>query len=204
MKKIFLIVFLCLFAFGCYAQEKTYSLKNRDMVLSLIEVSENNLVVSELTNTKTGKNMIVEPKRDEGLWSFQIRKGYDEATNLELKPVNAEKMSVKRTQNKLEILWSDVKAVDMEGSFDVIATIKSVGEDSLWSLSIKSKENEYGLWTIKYPIIGGIDATKPSRVTYPVYGGQFDDDFKGYYESHYPSIYMPMQWTFVTKDNTTL
>ena len=204
MRKLTVILFLCIFAFGCYAQDKTYTLKNTDISLSLLQTNDKNMVLSEIKSHKTQKNFIVEPKIDDSLWSLKIQKGNDETTNIELKPENAEKMIIQKSLNKLEISWLNVKVGDMTGGFNVLVTIRIKGEDSFWNLRIKNENNEYGLWTIKYPIIAGIDATKPSRVTYPVYGGQFDDDFKGYYESHYPSIYMPMQWTFVTKDNTTL
>ncbi|MBQ7257361.1 MAG: hypothetical protein IJS60_06670 [Abditibacteriota bacterium] len=204
MIRIPVVILLCLFALGCYAQNKIYTLNNKDVSLSLIETGEKNVVFSEITSLKVKKNFIVSPKYDDCIWSIQIRKGTDEATKLELKPENAESMTVKKTPNKLEIIWKDVKVGDMADGFDVLATVRLKGEDTLWNLSIKSHNNEYGLWTIKYPIVGGIDATQPSRVTYPIYGGQFDDKFTGYFESHYPSIYMPMQWLFVTKDNATL
>ncbi|MBQ0104974.1 MAG: hypothetical protein KBT47_02935 [Armatimonadetes bacterium] len=200
MKSLFCFL-LIVFSVCVFAQD--YNIKNKDISVTLTETRPNNLVFSEISNLKTGKNMIVRPKAEDSLWMIEVRKGTDEATKLELFPENADFMNVTKSKDTLKMVWENVKKGDMDNGFDVYATCRIKGIDSFWNIKIKTHSKDYSIWSVKYPNVTCIDA-KDANVTYPLYGGMFDTNFHGYYEYAYPSIWYPMQWTFVTKGDTTL
>ena len=169
MKKLFLLLFLIVL---CSAVFGNNILKN-DKISIEFQTQNNNVIISQITHLKSGREFLKNP--DKYLWKIVARK---DGKDYELLPENAKKLSIKETKNQITFTWTGVKTLEMTSGFNVVVKVNLKDENSYWDIDI-SPNKEYGLNTIDFPNVNGIDAEKGDELLWPTRGGQLLHSFDG-------------------------
>lgn len=212
MKKIFFIILITLICSSLFSKE--YTIKDNHIEL-LIDVSNNNVILSQITHLKSNKSFLNSP--DKSLWSVKVKKGNDyKGEEIILNPVDCEKVNIENNKSSFKGTWFNVKNSDMDMGFDVTLDVKIKDGNSYWDIDVIPHSNEYGIWSVTYPYISNISTEKEDKIALPIRGGTilqginekgfyhpfFEDnqntDFLGY---GFPVF---MQFEAFTKDNSTL
>ena len=202
--KYILYLFLLLFIFSNPSFSKTVTLSNNKISLDIAIEENNNIYLSQISDFKGQTEFIKNPSK-EPLWSFTAKKNEDFAgEEIKLSAINASALKKNINKTRATLTWKDVKVGDMKQGFDVTLKITLKEENSYWDFNI-SKNPEYGIWTVSFPNIAGLDVTKGNEFFYPICGGILDNNFEtGSFVQPYPYYGCAMQFCSLTKDNSSL
>lgn len=170
MKKLFCLLIIALMGMNLLAKEE--NLSNKDISLDF-SIKNKNVIISQITHVQSGRKFLKNP--DKYLWEITARK---DGKDYRLLPKNAKNLITDKKGDQITFVWTDVQTSDMTGGFDVSVNVSLKGENSYWDINV-SPNKEYGLNTIDFPNVNGIDAQKGDELLWPHRGGQLLHSFDG-------------------------
>jgi len=208
MKKIALIIILLSIVIGVSAKEtKDYLLRDSNMAITISRAEDNNVYISNITDTKSNTSFMTGNGKVTNLWTLPIKKHREYSSEeIILTPLDAKSLIIDSKTNKITITWKDVKKDFMTSGFDVIVTGEIKDANSYWDINIETKTKDYGIWTVKFPNIDTIDSKKGNTVLIPSYTGCISDNYVNVNTGEIGACYagVPFQYFAVTKGENTL
>ena len=176
MKKILALLFAVILSAGVFGEDFVLSGRNMKIVL---KETDRNIVLSRVSDMKTGTDFINTLDFFRPLWHFTVKKDRDfQGSEINLLPKDADTFSYIKGKNSYEFIWKNVKKSFMKVGFDVTVSAEIKDDNSYWKIRISENE-EYGLWHIYFPYIANMDAQNGDEIMYPYRGGflynKFDD-----------------------------
>ena len=165
MKKLILCLVGLLLCSVCFAG--TY-ISNQVLTLTFDKGSNYNVYLSQIQDNSSKTNFIKFPDATKNLWKISVKKDQDfNGKEIYLTPESASAFNIDRQPKSIIFTWKNVKTPEMKSGFDVVATVKLENENSYWDIEVSSNP-DYGIWSVRYPVINDINAENGDELLYPV------------------------------------
>lgn len=182
------IIFFILILLSQIIFSKDLTLNNGKIKIDINISENNNIIISQITDPKTGQTFLKEADREKSLWYFKVKKSEDyNGDAIILYPIDAEKLVLKLSNTRFEGTWLNVKKTDMDNGFDVKITVNLSGQNSYWNIDIMPNTEKYGVWSVFYPYISKMSTENGDNFALPIRGGSFVKQFsdKGFIHSYF-------------------